>query len=98
MALPLGVDFLAVVEMPPSMAMAPAQDGVILPIDPREAFTTRQFSHVPVLIGTNLLEGNFFVASAERSLGRRMTDAADCAPRHSCQFMRDRGLVVAKLP
>jgi para-nitrobenzyl esterase len=73
------------------------QDDKILPVDPREALSSGRFNRVPVLMGTNLLEGNFFVASSERSLGRRLTEE-DYAREAKTFFGAQTDAVLASYP
>lgn len=54
----------------------PHVDGVVLPVQPREAFRTGRFNKVPVMVGANSDEGTLFVALAyELSRGQPLTDA-----------------------
>jgi para-nitrobenzyl esterase len=46
----------------------------LFPVDPFVGYRDRKFNHVAMIIGSNLHEGYFFVASAERNLGYAMTE------------------------
>ena len=59
------------------------QDGQVLPRDPYAALRDGKFNHVPMIIGTNLHEGWFFVSSTERRLGHPMTEAEYAAEAKS---------------
>jgi para-nitrobenzyl esterase len=50
-------------------------DAKLFPVDPYVAYREGRFNHVPMIIGSNLHEGYFFTAGAERSLGHAMTEA-----------------------
>jgi para-nitrobenzyl esterase len=50
-------------------------DPQVFPIDPYLAYREGKFNHVPMIIGSNLHEGYFFTAGAERGLGHALTEA-----------------------
>ena len=53
------------------------QDGLVLPLDPFEAFRQGRFAKVPVLIGSNAKENYLFTARTESDVLRRSVAASD---------------------
>lgn len=47
------------------------QDGIVLPLDPFDAFRQGRFVHVPVLIGSNARENYLFIARTESDVLHR---------------------------
>lgn len=58
--------------------VGPPIDGVTVPDNPRTLFASGRFNRVPVIAGTNLNEGTYFIAVAANAAGRTPT-AADYA-------------------
>lgn len=59
------------------------QDTQVLPRDPYAALRDGRFNRVPMIIGTNLHEGWFFVSGTERRLGHPMTETEYAAEAKS---------------
>ena len=53
--------------------VGPPIDGVTVPDNPRTLFASGRFNRVPVIVGTNLNEGTYFIAVAANAAGRTPT-------------------------
>lgn len=54
-------------------AIGPNVDGFVLPLEPQEAFKTGAFTHVPLIEGSNLDEGTYFIAQFVSGIGHSLT-------------------------
>ena len=70
------------------------QDGLVLPLDPFEAFRQGRFMKVPVLIGTNAKENYLFTARVESDILKRPMVAGDLPGQFKSSF-GDKADVVA---
>jgi para-nitrobenzyl esterase len=62
------------------------QDGLVLPLDPFEAFRQGRFMKVPVLIGTNAKENYLFTARVESDILKRIIAPADIPGQFKSSF------------
>ena len=62
------------------------QDGVVLPLDPFEAFRQGRFIRVPVLIGSNAKENYLFTARTESDVLKRAMTRDDLAAQLKASF------------
>ena len=62
------------------------QDGVVLPLDPLEAFRQGRFVHVPVLIGSNAKENYLFTARVEADVLKRTMTGEDLRGQLKANF------------
>jgi len=54
-------------------AIGPNVDGFVLPTEPQDALASGAFSHVPVIEGSNLDEGTYFIAQFTSTIGHDVT-------------------------
>ena len=54
-------------------AIGPNVDGFVVPTEPQDALTAGTFSHIPVVEGSNLDEGTYFIAQFINTIGHDLT-------------------------
>lgn len=54
-------------------SVGPNVDGQVLPLAPEQAFAKGAFAHVPVIEGSNLDEGTYFIAGEAAALGHALS-------------------------